>query len=77
MPTTRMSPHATDVARKASRDEIVTIVAAALTRLIQTDRTPAIRRPDTPTSMTTANLSESAEIGLELSGETRLSVPAG
>ncbi len=74
MPATRKSPRATNVAPTEPRDEIITIVAAALARLIQTDAAPAIPRPDTPASVPPANLSESAEIGLELSRETRLSV---
>jgi hypothetical protein len=77
MPATRKSPRARDVVPTEPRDEIITIVAAALARLIQADRAPAIPRPDTPASIAAVNLSESAEPGLELSGETRLSVPAG
>ncbi len=77
MPATRKSSRAADVAPTEPRDEIITIVAAALARLIQTDRMPVISRADTPASIPAANLSESAETGLELSGETRLSVPAG
>lgn len=77
MPSTRKSQRARDVASTEPRDEIIGIIAAALARLIQTDRAPAIPRPDTPASIPATNLSESAEIGLELPGETRLSVPAG
>lgn len=77
MPATRKSLRASDVAPAETRDEIIRIVAVALTRLIQTDRPPAIPRAETPASIPAANLSESAEPGLELSAETRLSVPAG
>jgi len=74
MPATRKSPRATNVAPTEPRDEIITIVAAALARLVQAVRALAIRRLDAPANITAVNLSESAETGLELSGETRLSV---
>lgn len=77
MPATRKSPGASDVAPAERRGEIITIVAAALARLIQIDRAPAIPCPDTPANIPAVNLSESAATGLELFGETRLSVPAG
>jgi hypothetical protein len=77
MSATRKSPHASDAAHTEARDEIIGIVAAGLARLIQTDRPPATLRHDTLPNIPAANLSESAEVGLELSGETGLSVPAG
>jgi len=77
MPATQKSPRATNVAPTEPRDEIIGIIAAALARLIQTDRRRAIPCPDTPANIPVINLSESAEIDLELSGDTRLSVPAG
>lgn len=77
MPATRKSPRASDAAPDGRRSEIITIVAAALARLIQTDSILPAPRADTPASMAAANLSESAKTGLELSDETRLSVPAG
>lgn len=77
MPATRKPPRASDGAPTEPRDEIVTIIAAALARLIQADRALAIPRPGTSTSIPAASLSESAETGLELPGKTRLSVPTG
>lgn len=77
MPATRRSPRDSDVTPEERRCEIIAIIAAALARLVQADRKPAIPRPSASTSMPAEKLSESAEIGLELSGETRLSVPAG
>lgn len=74
MPSTRKSHRARDVASTEPRDEIIGIIAAAPARLIQTGRALAIPSPDTPAIIPTVNLSESAETGLELSRETRLSV---
>lgn len=77
MPANRKSPNRVDVAPEQCRVEIVAIIAAGLTRLIQTGRMPA----GTPTgplpTMPPGELSESPAIGLELSGETRLSVSVG
>lgn len=51
MPTTRKSPRAIDLAPEGRRDEIISIVADALARLMQTNRAPAIPRPDTSASI--------------------------
>jgi hypothetical protein len=51
MPTTGKSPRASDVAPEGRRGEIIAIVAAALARLIHTDRAPAIPCPDTPANI--------------------------
>jgi hypothetical protein len=72
--TSHEPPH---LAPEGRRDEVVAIVAAALARLIQTRGTPVASPFVAPASIPAGNLSESAEPGLELSGETRLSVPAG
>ena len=77
MPATRNSRHDTDIAPEVRRDEIITVIGAALARLIETDTTPPASRADTPTAAPAAKSPESAEIRLELSGKTRLSVPAG
>ena len=65
MRSTRKSSGAAEITPTQRRDEIISILAAGLVRLVQTDL-PAGEK-----------LSESGEIGLELSGETRLSVVAG
>lgn len=47
MPAKRKSRCPTDIAPTERRDEIIAIVAAALARLIQADRSPVIPRADT------------------------------
>lgn len=77
MCATRKSQHDTKFAPEARRDEIIAIIGAALARLIETDTTPPASLADTPAALPAANSPESAEFRLELSGQTRLSVPTG
>jgi hypothetical protein len=90
MPATRKSPDTGAIAPEERRDEVIAILAAGLVRLVGASPPPvalaamvgpptarASMAASTPTSMPAENLSESGEIGLELSGKTRLSVPAG
>jgi hypothetical protein len=65
MRSTRKSSGAAEITPTQRRDEIISILAAGLVRLVQANL-PAREK-----------LSESGENGLELSGETRLSVVAG
>ena len=65
MPASRKPSDPAEITPAQRRDEIISIVAVGLVRLIRTGETPREK------------LSESAETGLELSRETRLSVPAG
>ena len=74
MPAKWKSREPTGLAPKRCRDEIVAIIAAGLTRMIRGGQ-PA--KPIEEPVASREKLSESAKIGLELSGETRLSVPAG
>jgi hypothetical protein len=91
MPATRRSPDV-EITPEQRHDEIISILAVGLARLVGASpprvapaavpasmpaNPPASMPADTPASMHAENLSESAEIGLELPGETRLSVPAG
>jgi hypothetical protein len=108
MPATRTSPHA-EIAPGQRRDEIISILAVSLVRLIGDGKAAAgivadalasssggslAKTPDEVTasmsadhtssmpalgaaSMSAEKLSDSGEIGLELPGETRLSVVAG
>lgn len=69
MPPTEKSPHIGDLAPEQRRNEVIAVIAAGLARLVG-DGLPPLASP-------AENLSASAEIRLELSGETRLSVPAG
>ncbi|MBP9032485.1 MAG: hypothetical protein KBG29_01240 [Pseudomonadales bacterium] len=74
MPAKRKSHEPTELAPGQCRDEIVAIIAVGLARMIRRDQV------GDPTSCPAAGrekLSESAKTGLELSGETRLSVSAG
>ena len=87
MPATRKSSEGTQITPAQRRDEVVAIIAAGLVRLVR------LVRRDRPSAAMTAEvspdtrsehvreagekLSESAETGLELSRETRLSVPTG
>jgi hypothetical protein len=64
MPARRKSPHHADIVPDQCCDKVVAILAAGLGRLIR-----AAEPIDTAV--------ESAETGLELSRETRLSVSAG
>ncbi len=84
MAATRKSPDTGDIAPDQRRDAIIAILAAGLARLVGAGRPPvapsagrASMPASMPASIPAANLSESAETGLELSGKTRLSVPAG
>ena len=61
MTATRTSPNPDEITPAQRRHEIIAILAAALVRMI---------RPG-------EKLSESGETGLELSRESRLTVPAG
>jgi len=65
MRSTRKSSGAAEITPTQRRDEIISILAVGLVRLVGGDL-PAGEK-----------LSESGEISLELSGETRLSVVAG
>jgi len=65
MPARRTSSKPAEITPAQRRDEIVAILATGLVRLIRAGQPPGEK------------LSESAETGLELSAETRLSVPAG
>ena len=65
MPATRTSSKPAEITPEQRHDEIISIVAAGLVRLIRAGERPSEK------------LSESGEIGLELSREMRLSVPAG
>jgi len=85
MRSTRKSSGAAEITPTQRRDEIISILAAGLVRLVRGGGAA----PGTPTgnpaslsghawaSMHDEKLSESGENGLELSGETRLSVVAG
>ena len=65
MPATWKSSEPATIPPQQRRDEIIAILAAGLVRLIREGQSPGEKT------------SESAEIGLELPWETRLSVPAG
>lgn len=65
MRSTRKLSGAAEITPMQRRDEIISILADGLVRLVQADL-PAGEK-----------LSKSGENGLELSGETRLSVVAG
>lgn len=65
MPATRTSSSPAEITPVQRREEIISILAAGLARLIRAGPPPGEK------------LSESGGIGLELSRETRLSVPAG
>ncbi len=65
MPATRTSSNPGDVTPAQRRDEIIAILAAGLVRMIRAGEMPGEK------------LSESGDTGLELSRETRLTVPAG
>lgn len=65
MPATRKSSEPAEIMPQQRRQEIISILAAGLVRLIRSSEMPGEK------------LSESGGIGLELSRETRLSVPAG
>ena len=65
MPATRTSSKPPEITPEQRRDEILSILAAGLVRLIREGESPGEK------------LSESGDTGLELSRETRLSVPAG
>lgn len=85
MPATRRSPDGVEIAPEQRRGEIIAILAAGLVRLIGgggvavgTSAEAGASIPRSPdASMPVEKLSESGEIGLELSGETRLSVLDG
>ena len=69
MPAIRMSSKPAEITPEQRRDKIIAILAAGLVRLI--------RSADTLGESLGEKLSESSETGLELPGETRLSVVAG
>lgn len=72
----RVLHDATEVVPEQQRDQVTAILVSGLVRLIGVG--PQSRaRPASPASVAGHNLSKSAEIGLELPGDTRLSVPAG
>lgn len=77
MPVTRTPTKPAEITPQQRRDEIIAILAAGLVRLIQASQAPAGTPTDALASMPGEKLSESAETGLELSRESRLSVPAG
>jgi hypothetical protein len=77
VPATRTSSKPAEITPGQRRDEIVAILAAGLVRLIRASEPPPVIPADALASGPGEKLSESGEIGLELSGETRLSVPAG
>jgi hypothetical protein len=77
MLATETSPSPAEVAPAQRREELVAILAAGLVRLIRASEAPTGAPADAMASIPAEKLSESGEIGLELSGETRLSVVAG
>jgi hypothetical protein len=85
MSAARKSPQPTEITPGQRRDEIVSILAAGLVRLIQACQAPAGASADRMggmpadalASMPAEKLADSSETGLEFSRETRLSVPAG
>jgi hypothetical protein len=72
MPARGEFHESSEVALVQVRDQVTAILVCGLVRLVGVGP-----RPRAPTSMPAANLSESAESGLELPRETRLRVPAG
>ena len=77
MPATRTSSKPAEITPAERRNEIIAILAAGLVRLIQAGQAPASMPTDALAGTPGEKLSESAEIGLELLRETRLSVTAG
>ncbi len=77
MPATRKSSSPVEIVPDQRRDEVIGILAAGLARVIGASETSAASPADALASMPAEKLSESGEIGLELSGKTRLSVSAG
>lgn len=76
MPATRKLPHPTDVVPERRRGEIIGIIASGLVRLVGAGPSHIVGTA-AAANMFDEKPSESAKIGLELSGETRISVPAG
>ena len=82
---TRKSSGAAEITPTQCRDEIISILAAGLVRIVRGSEAAPGTSATNPASipghawvgMHDEKLSESGEIGLELSGETRLSVVAG
>jgi hypothetical protein len=77
MLVTETPPSPAEIAPEHRRDELVAILSAGLVRLIRASEVPTGPPVDAPAALPAEKLSESGENGLELSGETRLSVVAG